>query len=281
VFSVSAYAADGTESARSNEITLPRAGSPTTTTTSTSSTTSTTVVGAACDADADCADTDACTEHERCDAGRCASDPITCEAANTCSVARCDAAAGCVNDPLPDDSACESSDPCVPGVCTAGTCVQPPTALPRGLDEHVLTVSRFVLRASGRRRRLVARAAFPLRHDLDPTIAGGTLEIRTTDGTVLYRALVPGPTFHANRRRRAFRYRVAPGRRAPAEANGLSKLVVKTNGATADVVVAGMSSDLEVAAHEPALQWVLRVGEQCTRALDLDCRARGAATRCD
>ncbi|MFN8544286.1 MAG: fibronectin type III domain-containing protein [Candidatus Binatia bacterium] len=259
--------------------TLP-AGPGSTTTTSTS-TTSTTLEPAECAGDADCADEDACTEHERCTDGRCVRDAIVCEGADACATARCDAQAGCVTEPLPDGTACDGSDPCVPGVCNGGACTQPAADVARGRDEHYLAVSRFVLRAEGRRRRLVAQASFAVRDDIDPTATGGTLEVRTDDGAVLYRADVPGTTFRPNRSRRAFRYTVRPGRRAPAQANGLSKLVVKTSGTTADVTVAGSAPEFETVAREASLQWVLRVGTQCVRAPDMSCQAADAVTRCE
>jgi fibronectin type III domain protein len=260
--------------------TTTSAPSSTSTSTSTSSTTSTTL-GPACVADADCVDTDACTNNERCEAGHCTLEPVVCPDTGACSEATCDPVAGCRVDPLPDGSPCEGSDPCIPGTCNAGVCTAPaPAAHGRGPDTHVLAVSRFVLRRGRAGHRLLAQASFAVEGTIDPTAGGGLLQLRDADGGILYEADVPGATWRANRSRRAFRYVASGTRRAPETAHGLTKIVLRIRGTIADVSVSGSSPDLAVIAEQPALGMVLALGDRCVRDPALDCRVSDADTAC-
>jgi hypothetical protein len=81
-FAVSAYAASGLESPRSNEIVIASpTGSP----------------------------TPAC-------------DPAACPDPGPCRRAACDPVGGCVAVPLPDETPCDAGDPCVAGLCAEGAC---------------------------------------------------------------------------------------------------------------------------------------------------------------
>src|SRR5262245_55616862 len=59
-------------------------------------------IAGCCNADADCADTSACTVNERCVSHACVSDPLTCDDGNPCTTDGCDAATGCTFTPVPN-----------------------------------------------------------------------------------------------------------------------------------------------------------------------------------
>ncbi len=201
-----------------------------------------------------------------------------------CAQASCDPEIGCVVQSLPDGASCDAGDPCLPGTCQAGACVLPAGAATesRGRNGHFLSVSRFVLRAVGRMQRMVAEGSFGTTLPLDPTVSGGVLEVSATDGTILYRITVPPGSFRANRSRRVFKYATPRRAAAPAGANGLKKLVVRTDGSGADVIVTGSSPDLARAAAQPTIRWAMQFGGECVRDMGLSCSADASGvTRCN
>src|SRR5262249_37329972 len=74
-----------------------------------------------------CADGDACTQIDPCQAGACVgTNPVACPAADQCHVAGvCDPASGtCSNPEKPNGSACTDGDACTQiDTCQAGACV--------------------------------------------------------------------------------------------------------------------------------------------------------------
>jgi len=254
-FAATAYLADGSESGLSNEITLAAR-----------------VI--ACTSDADCLDDDACTTNEHCEGGACVTDPVACLAPGECAQATCDSQTGCSVAPLPDGSVCEAGDPCGGGMCIAGVCNLAPDPVDMTAKTHQLSVHRFVLKSSGRARKLSADASFAATTGLDPTLTGAILEVRDGSGALLYSAAVPGSTFRSSRRRRrAFRYvYVQPRRRASApDANGLQELTLELDDDAIDVSVTAYDPDLAPAMAQTRLTWVLRLGDRCVRNLDMVC----------
>jgi hypothetical protein len=139
-------------------------------------------------------------------------------------------------------------------------------------------VSKFVLRASGRARRLVAGASFAMSGPVDPAVTGGTIELRSPAGVVFYRAALPSQAFRANKRRTTFKLVPSVARTVP---GGITKFLVRSDGRTADVVASGLTPDLELAAAQRTLTWGLRFGDACVRAPDLTCSApQPTATTC-
>jgi len=299
-FAVSAYQAGGVESALSNELTLVaqvttttiRATTtttirppttttrPATSTTSTSTTipgeTTTTTLPDACTVDQDCPATDAC-HTVACQSGACVVAAVECPDSGSCMPGVCDPGQGCIVQQRPDGSVCDGGDLCVSGTCNAGACVMESAGPTRVRDSHFLSVSRFVLKAAGRSRRMVAGASFAQTDAVDPTVSGGTIELRSATGVVLYRATLPAGAFRANKRRTAFK--LIP-KVARAMSGGVTKLVLRSDGHTADVVASGLTPDLELAAAQRALTWGLRFGEACVRAPDLTCDQTPVATVC-
>ena len=76
-----------------------------------------------------------------------------------------------------------------------------------------LRVGRFFLRPR-RARVLTARGSFPVAGDLDPTVAGVSVELRGSGGDILYGATVPPSAFDSNRRHTRFRLRTHARARA-------------------------------------------------------------------
>jgi hypothetical protein len=208
-----------------------------------------------------------------------------CADPGPCAQATCDPeVGGCVVEAFPDGSTCDAGDPCLPGTCQAGACVLPAGSETetRGRNGHFLAVSRFVLRAVGRTQRMVAEGSFGTTDALDPTLTGGVLEVSATDGTILYRTVVPPGAFRANKSRRVFKYTPPRGAAPPAGANGLKKLVLRTDGTGADVTVTGSSPDLARAAAAPVIRWAVHFGGECVRDLGLACSAATSGiTRCN
>jgi hypothetical protein len=77
-----------------------------------------------CNTDAECADTDACTQDERCVNHGCVSNPVNCNDSNGCTDDGCNVQTGCTHvdnaDPCSDSNACTTADGCVGGACVGG-----------------------------------------------------------------------------------------------------------------------------------------------------------------
>jgi MYXO-CTERM domain-containing protein len=77
--------------------------------------------GLECVTGPDCADADLCNGAETCTGGHCAGgSPLVCVSLDECRVPSCDPAAGCIETPIADGTACEGA--CGAGTCSAGTC---------------------------------------------------------------------------------------------------------------------------------------------------------------
>jgi hypothetical protein len=108
---------------------------------------------------------------------------------------------------------------------------------------------------------------------LDPARTGLVLEVSTGTKTMLLRMVIPGTAFRVSKRGTSFRY-VPPRRRG-------ARLLFRLAGTTADVLVSGLPLGPPLTAEPPVLRWVLRVGEECVRDVDLACRAAGTGTTCE
>jgi hypothetical protein len=67
-----------------------------------------------------CSDNNACTATDACVGGQCIGAPISCNDSNPCTQDSCDAASGCVNDALPDNTICAGAG--FTGLCQTGLC---------------------------------------------------------------------------------------------------------------------------------------------------------------
>src|SRR5437763_1868440 len=230
-FTVTAYASDGTESALSNELTLPvqltttttssttsttrppttptTSSSPTTTTTSSStstthSTSSTSTTRSTTSTTTSTSPTTTvalgCTTASQCDDG------------NSCTVDSCDPATGCTHVALQDGAPCDDGDPCATGrLCVTGVCQVPGAALTGadvvGDSAVEMAITKFSLTRHGRSGfRLVARASFQPRMPVEPDRSGMTIELDDASGSALFSASVPADMFEANYGRTRFLY---------------------------------------------------------------------------
>jgi len=217
-----------------------------------------------CTADADCADSDACTVNEHCEDGTCASDPVTCTAPGACTEATCDPAFGCGAEERPDGTACDDGDPCTQGeVCAAGSC-----ALESG---QTLFLKKFEFLKGRKRHRLFGRAIIRPAPEMDPTISGAVLELIDAAGASLYRAELPGAAFTRSGAGRVFEFTDGRGWETPARANGLKELIFERRGQRMVVLAKAATSDLADAVTASSLTWVIRSGDTCARVLRSNC----------
>jgi len=142
-----------------------------------------------------------------------------------------------------------------------------------------LRIRRFLLRPRGV-QVLTARGSFPVTGDLDPTVAGVSVELRGSGGEMLYGATVPPSAFDSNRRHTRFRYARTRGR-VPAGADGLDRLLLRHVGDEGRVLLAASAPALVAAAREPRLELVIRVGDQCARSESLLCTVMPTHTACE
>jgi hypothetical protein len=191
----------------------------------------------ACTADADCNDGDACTT-DVCVAGTCVAGPI-----DNCSTnppeGDCDDAVDNDGDGLVDcsDTDCAGSDACT-GFEVCGDCIDNDAD---GLVDyedpdccaapHALEVRRMMLRpepkrARAKRLRLKVRNTGFERADVDPRLAGATLQISDGDGTIFCQPIPAAAWTH--RTPRSYRFKDETG----TVAGGLkrARFMMKRNG---------------------------------------------------
>ncbi|MFN8545778.1 MAG: hypothetical protein U0807_16470 [Candidatus Binatia bacterium] len=248
-----------------------------------------------CASDADCADTDACTTNERCDAGHCTSDPVQCTAPGDCQQGTCDPQAGCSTAPLPDGTLCDDHDPCTTtSACTSGACGPAGAAL-RGataaeeVDVGDLGVTRFTLRPTGKKLRLIAQGRYATGSGLEAP-GDVTVAIYDSEDTPLYEATIPNSAFQHTRNRAVY---VAGGE---APFNGVRKVDLRQDGNTVRVNVranvplsvagplslsTGQGVRVASARSPGILTWLLRLKSQCVRDPGMKCtRSAGGARQC-
>ena len=201
---------------------------------------------------------------------------LWCGDPGQCREAIWDSAAGCGTRLLPDGSGCRHDDPCTDGACGSGSCVAVAgSSSPRALD-----VKRLLLKPVRGGTRLLARAGFVPSAEIAPDVTGIALELRTPDGAVVYRAEVAPGALQANRTRTRFRYRPQGREKGPAAAGGLERVVLKRRGERLDAGVTAILPGLDEVPDTTRLVWVLRLGADCARDLDLDCSPAPASVRC-
>jgi len=288
-FTVTAYASDGTESALSNELTLPVQLTTTTTssttsttrpptTTSTSSSTSTTHSTSSTSTTRSTTSTTTSTSPTTTVALGCTT-ASQCDDGNSCTVDSCDPATGCTHVALQDGAPCDDGDPCATGrLCVTGVCQVPGAALTGadvvGDSAVEMAITKFSLTRHGRSGfRLVARASFQPRMPVEPDRSGMTIELDDASGSALFSASVPADMFEANYGRTRFLY--ISDRATTAPYAGLRILKVMTGGRSVIVIAkatvpASPLPSPELAGEplrwkrtDSTLAWTLRWGTTC------------------
>jgi len=240
-----------------------------------------------CTTNSDCADRDACTINERCEAGACVSDPLVCDAAAPCTRAVCDPRVGCTTHPLPDGTACVASDPCGQNsVCTGGICEGPAaTVTPGGEPTGVqLEVSSFFMkRLTKHSWRLVAIGSFAAPLGLDLPGSPFTVALIDAGGLPFYQATVEGSEFT-----RTGDHYLYDGEDSISD-NGLKKVELWAMGEVAQVSmtvkvpasVADAAAALVVRANDvdlpgSGITWLITIGNLCVRNTTLLCPTNGS-----
>ena len=240
-----------------------------------------------CTTNADCADVDACTINERCEAGTCVSDPLVCGAPAPCTQTVCDPRVGCATHPLPDGTACVTSDPCGQnGVCIGGICGAPaPVVAPGGQATGVQldVVDFFMKRLTRNSWRLVAYGSFAAPLGLDLTSGPFTVVLLDADGLPLYQATLGGSEFTGTGDHYLYK------RVTPVSDNGLKRVELWTSGGVAQVsIMAKVPASVADAAPAPlvlqannlrtdgsGITWLLTIGDRCVRNTKILCPTNG------
>jgi hypothetical protein len=200
--------------------------------------------------------------------------------AKSCVLDRCRGVTDCDFGIEPDGTPCLEIEPCThpsacrdpcggSGVCRGGACE--PSAL------RQLSVRR--LRIGTRHQELflsgVASAFFA--ETLDPTHAGVALTVTDAHGRQIYRAVAPPGAMVANPAGTSFRLEPAAG----TTADSLRRFSLRRQRTGAIRLAARATADELVSAlDKQQLNWALQLGDECTRALDLDCVRRHTSLAC-
>jgi hypothetical protein len=219
-----------------------------------------------------CDDDSFCNGAEMCRNGFCdGSAPRNCADSSACTVDACDEAKDtCTHVASPGCcAACDGSDPCLADACAAGDCSAPPGG------EVTIGRMRFVVRDAT--TKLSLRGTFPADRDIDPSVDGMILELRTTDGALLHASAVAPEAFTAAPSGRRFTFGAArDDDDAADDENGLDKLTLRRSGARWLVTAQLEAPALRDAADASAITVVLRTGGTCVRRLDASCEQSGA-----
>jgi hypothetical protein len=200
-------------------------------------------------------------------------DRITCGTTDVCRKPVWDAAAGCRLEPVADGAVCDASDPCLPRVCSAGSC-----NLTSSPDARLLAVQRLRLRSVGSDLRVRGRAAL----DDEPAIdlaSPVSLELQLPDGTPLRRVEVPVDALRTNRRGTSARYVRRRGVDVPS-AEGLERLTLRLRRGRVAVSLKMTMSRPDGVDLGGQLRWVLHIGDACARDVAISCSGTDVTRDC-
>lgn len=225
--------------------------------------------GTACDDDL------YCNGPEVCLAGTCdTSANRNCADAFACTVDACDETNDrCTHNGPPGCCvACDTTDPCLADACAAGDCTAP-----AGKD---IEFSRIKLLARSQSVKLVAKGKFELAEDLDPSLTGAVIEMRTADGTLVYSSTIPPYLIRSGASKGRYRYTASRSVVEP-QSNGIDRLDFRVKDAKWLVTVMGDTANLADASAESSLTVSLKLGgEQCVRQMHIPCLQKNALSVC-
>jgi hypothetical protein len=194
-----------------------------------------------------------------------------------CRSDRCTTKTSCDFSDIPDGTSCDpgAGDPCL-AACLAGACEAGSGQGGSGAEVDIDRL-RFTTRASS--IKLTLKATFAGDATVDPASTGAVVELRASDGTVVYSAAVAASSFALKKAGRRFHFRA---RRTNADPlwNGLANLDFRSNGS--EWIVSGLAKGpaFATAALEPALTLVVRLGATCVRHLDAACEQKETVALC-
>jgi hypothetical protein len=168
--------------------------------------------------------------------------------------------------------ACDSDDPCLSDACTEGDC----TAA-GGVE---LEVNRLKQSNQASGITLAAKGRFEADPNIDVTTTGAVFELRSVDGSVLYRSRVDGDLMGAGATGGRYRYAVS---RSTADqlTNGISRLDFRVKGSTWLVSVKAQTFLLAAALQESDVTWMIKLGnEGCARRMDMICKRKPSLSIC-
>jgi hypothetical protein len=212
-----------------------------------------------------CDDASFCNGAEVCIGGVCdTSRTRDCSDAIDCTVDACDDTAGkCTHSGPPGCClACDTSDPCLAAACAEGDCSAGP-----GTEIEVNRI-RFMNKKSG--IKLAGKGTFEADPAIDPTTTGAVLQFRAPDGAVLYASEIAAHSIKASSYGGRYRFSAT---RAESDflGNGLTRLDFRIKGSTWLVTIKAETPELMDAFLEPTVTWVIWMGSNCVRHMDLMC----------
>ncbi len=221
-----------------------------------------------------CDDAVFCNGAEVCRAGVCdASVPRNCGDAIDCTEDVCDEeSATCIHAGPPGCCpACDSDDPCVADACAAGQC-----AVAEGSDLAVNRV-RFMNKRSG--VKLAGKGSFLADPALDPRQTGVAIEMRSLDGSVVYRASIAGHLLKAGASGERFRFSSGNSTSSP-DVNGITRLDFRIKGGMWRTTIKAETPALAEAFTESSLTLVMKLGGSCVRRMHMPCSPTSALSIC-
>jgi hypothetical protein len=188
-----------------------------------------------------------------------------------CMFDGCAAPDACVFEPAADGTPCVSRDPCAQGAqCVAGTCGE---GAGGEMAKPAFRLTRRGIDTSWTGSGLLAASEVA-----DPTLYGATLDLTDAGGQVLYRADLAASDFESNRTGTAYTY--GPSGDAAEPDHGVRKLKLRRKPGAWHVRVRARAAALGDAFLHDRLTWVLHVGDQCWRRMDLQCVTKRATSKC-
>lgn len=222
-----------------------------------------------------CDDALFCNGPEVCLNGTCDTSPSRdCSDAIACTVDSCqESEKRCVHAGPPGCClACDSDDPCLQDGCATGDCTAP-----AGTPMEVNRV-RLINKASG--IKLAAKASFEADPSIDPSVTGAVVEFRAIDGTVLYRSVLRPGVMAAGAQRARYRF-TASRAQSDADVNGLTRLDLRSKGASWYVTAKAETGLLFDTFLEPTVTMMIRFGDEaCARRVHMACSQTPALSVC-
>jgi hypothetical protein len=224
-----------------------------------------------------CGDGVFCNGAEVCTGGTCvAGATIGCDDGVACTVDACDEQRDrCTHDGPPGCcTACETQDPCGIDACSAGLCVVP--------DGEPLQVQKIKIVGNPIGSTLLLKGSFIPSIPPNPALDGASFEIQDPNGASLYRVNLPQGLMIQNPRPTNPGFRFVSSKKKAAQYGGVTVLDLKIKGPRWIFTMKAETGQPASTFARGDLAWVLVMGDQCVRRIDMPCRQyRRAITLCE